>query len=440
MVAAAGPEPKRAWFAPRPAAAAAVAPGGRGARSSPRGTTFALVRDMHIAFAAIAAAALLWIAAEHLHLERAVSRIHPIAPAPPRYPSLTVVRPIRGVDVGAADNVRALLASEYPAPLELLFVFDDERDPGVVVVTDVLAESPLAPGVTACVLYSGAPPAGRTGKLHAMVLGAREARGELIGFSDSDTRVDRDLLRVLVNELLANPDAGDVFAPARADGPASTAGDVGYALLLNVWYGAPAAALAGEARTLPFIMGQIMIFRREALAAIGGVESADGQLVDDMYLGQRMVAAGWRNVIVDRPLHIVTGGMGVRDFLRLMRRWVLFSRSGLPARLTRPAYVHGGAIWLAIVVTAVGAWCGWWTAVAIGVAALVAACTSDRALYAALGGAPLPRRFVWMTIAIALAGPFVAGSMWFNHHVDWRGQDYAIDDEGRLEAASRSAR
>jgi ceramide glucosyltransferase len=397
------------------------------------GTPLAFRAVMSTALLVVALAALVWIVVEHLRLERAVARVREPASPPDRYPALTVIRPIRGVDVGAADNVRALLASDYPAPLELLFIFDDERDPAVEIVRQVLAWSPPRPGVSARVLFAGTPPPGRTGKLHAMGLGVREARGELIGFSDSDTRVDVGLLRALVDVLLADPDAGDVFAPARADGRPSTAGDVGYALMLDVWYGAPAAALAGGARTLPFIMGQLMIFRREALADIGGVECADGQLVDDMYLGQRMVAAGWRNVISERPLHIVTGGMGLREFLRLMRRWVLFSRSGLPARLTIPSYVHGAAVWIALVAAVVGAAFGAWMAVGVAVAALVAACTSDRELFEQLGGAPLPLRFAWMTIAIAFAGPFVALSMWLDHRVDWRGHQYALDEHARLQ-------
>jgi len=44
-----------------------------------------------------------------------------------------------------------------------------------------------------------------------------------------------------------------------------------------------------------------MLLRRSALEAIGGVEAADGQLVDDMYLGQRLVAAGYRNLVVPHP-------------------------------------------------------------------------------------------------------------------------------------------
>jgi len=132
-------------------------------------------------------------------------------------------------------------------------------------------------------------------------------------------------------------------------------------------------------------------------------------------------------------LHVVTGDMSLGAFFRLMRRWVLFSRSGLPARLTWPAYLHGAAIWLAAVTTAVGAACGWSSAMAVGALAAVAACASDRALYAELGGAPLPRRFAPMTVIMALAGPFVAASMWLDHHVDWRGHDYALDDGARLE-------
>ena len=45
---------------------------------------------------------------------------------------------------------------------------------------------------------------------------------------------------------------------------------------------------------LPFIMGQLMVFRRPALRAIGGVACAEGQLVDDMYIGKRVHEAGFR--------------------------------------------------------------------------------------------------------------------------------------------------
>jgi ceramide glucosyltransferase len=387
-----------------------------------------------VTLCAAAAAVLLFV--EHRHLARGLARRLPPPPTPARHPSLTVIRPIRGLDVGAADNVRALFDSDYPGALELLFVLDDTRDPACAVVRELVD---ARRDVDARILFAGPPPRGRTGKLHAMSVGVHEARGELIGFSDSDTRVDRDLLRVLVDRLLADDRTADVFAPALADAPPHSAGDVGYALMLNVWYGALAASAAGRSRELPFIMGQLMIFRREALAAIGGVECADGQLVDDMYLGRRIADAGWRNVMSERPLHIVTGGMRWRDFVRLMRRWLLFSRSGLPARFKRPAWLRGILIWIALVAAAVAIANGWIAPAAIAVGALVGACASDRALHRQLGGAPIPLRHAWLTLAIMLLGPFALASLLFDHHVDWRGRGYTLDGGAHLDDDRRAA-
>lgn len=389
-----------------------------------------------ILVALIAAAAIVLVIVEHRHLARAVARHLPPPPTPICYPSLTVIRPIRGLDVGAADNVRALLDSDYPGELEILFVFDEVRDPACALVRELAGERS---DVHARILLAGPPPHGRTGKLHAMSVGVHEARGELIGFSDSDTRVDRQLLRALVDRLLADDRTGDVFAPALADAPPHTAGDVGYALMLNVWYGALAASAAGRAHELPFIMGQLMIFRREALADIGGVECADGQLVDDMYLGCRVADAGWHNVMSERPLHIVTGDMGWREFLRLMRRWLLFSRSGLPSRFKRPAWSRGTVIWAAVVAAVLAVANGWIAAALLAFVALAAACTSDRLLHRQLGGAPIPLRYAWLTLAVMLLGPFALASLLVDHHVDWRGRDYALDAGAHLTDDSKPA-
>ncbi len=78
-------------------------------------------------------------------------------------------------------------------------------------------------------------------------------------------------------------------------------------------------------------MGQLMVWRRSALDAIGGLTVAEGQLVDDMYLGRRVSKAGLRNVIMNHPLHITTGGMRFGEYVRLMRRWFAFRPVG-PAR------------------------------------------------------------------------------------------------------------
>jgi hypothetical protein len=46
-----------------------------------------------------------------------------------RYPSLTVVRPIKGVDSGLEENLAAALDHGYPGEVETLFVFDHPAAP-----------------------------------------------------------------------------------------------------------------------------------------------------------------------------------------------------------------------------------------------------------------------------------------------------------------------
>jgi hypothetical protein len=63
------------------------------------------------------------------------------------HPSVTVIRPVRGKDVGAAENFKAALDTGYPGEVETIFVFDDENDPaGVVRVAPVAAGSRVLRG------------------------------------------------------------------------------------------------------------------------------------------------------------------------------------------------------------------------------------------------------------------------------------------------------
>ncbi|RKI51192.1 glycosyltransferase, partial [Corallococcus sp. AB049A] len=197
-------------------------------------------------------------------------------------PSVTVIRPIRGLDVGARENVRALLDLDYPGEWEVLFVFDSEDDPAFLPTREEAAARPTR-AKRVELLVAGEPPPEMTGKLNAMQVGVARSRGELLAFSDSDTRPSPGVLTALVGALLEDGGTGATFAPIYAAADTPLAGDVGYGLLVNAWYGASVACTAAPDGALPFLMGQLMVFRRQALEAIGGVGCAAGQLVDDMY-------------------------------------------------------------------------------------------------------------------------------------------------------------
>ena len=54
-------------------------------------------------------------------------------------PAITVVRPVRGLDVEAAKNLTAALDIDYPGEVETIFVFDDELDPAFAPVRQAIA-------------------------------------------------------------------------------------------------------------------------------------------------------------------------------------------------------------------------------------------------------------------------------------------------------------
>jgi ceramide glucosyltransferase len=368
----------------------------------------------------------------HRQLARAISRPAVPAPGRERYPSVTVIRPIRGLDIGSRENAEALLEQQYPGEQETLFIVDSESDPAFPVMVELVRARASRGLGRAEVLLAGKPPPGRTGKLNAMMLGEARAQGELIAFSDSDTRPGPHLLRVLVEELLARPDAGDTFAPIVAQSDVATAGDVAYELLVNSWYGPSVALAAGERGEMGFIMGQLMVFTRQALAAVGGVQCAEGQFVDDMYIGQCVARAGFKNIIVPYPLRIVTGGLGLRQFIRVFRRWMLFSQGGLPARFTRPNWFRGVLYFAALGAIAVAVGTESWAGALLSAAAAALFVWSEVDLQRRFGGPPVALKHLWVAPVLPVVAALVTLSTKINRQVDWRGRSYSLDSSARL--------
>jgi ceramide glucosyltransferase len=384
--------------------------------------------------ALVAAAWLFWIWRTHRWQRRAIRR-RPYPPLLENYPSVSLIRPIKGLDTGLEHNIRAALDHGYPGDVETIFVFDDPREPALPVVEQALAERKRAGhSDDARIAFCGPPPAHRTGKLNAMITGFKEARHKLVAFVDSDVRQDREALKVLVETLFASDRAGVAFAPVVATEPPTTVGDVCYALMINGLYEPAAVANADRSGgELPFVMGEFMVFRREAIAAIGGLETAEGQLVDDMFLGRRLNERGYRNRMSPHPVAIVQQGASLAGFLPVLVRWIAFSRSGLPARSFKlHHWLIGAAFWTGLILALSALATGnLLSALLAGLVPLsVGIMMND--LHRRLGGARLPVRYGWVGLALWLAAPLIYIRVFTADEVDWRGRRYRLDAKARL--------
>jgi ceramide glucosyltransferase len=112
-------------------------------------------------------------------------------------PSVAVVLPVRGLDEGFDENVRALLSQAYPR-YRLLVVADDSSDSAAARIETIARNSTQVPVTT---ILADANPLG--GKVNALrsALGRLRPEDEVVVFADSDIRPARDWLRQLVQPL-----------------------------------------------------------------------------------------------------------------------------------------------------------------------------------------------------------------------------------------------
>ena len=256
-----------------------------------------------------------------------------------------------------------------------------------------------------------------------------------MAFVDSDIREDENDLRVMVATLLADPRAGAVFPTVISMEPPETLGDVGYAVMVNGLYEPAALAtahlLGGE---LPFIMGHMMVLKREAITAIGGLESAEGQLVDDMFLGKRLKQFGFRNKLSPKPATIIQQGTSTGEFIQILIRWIAFSMTGLPLLTCKlPHWLTGISFWIGLIVMVLAgmkgnpplAFLAGFLALSVGI--------TINDLHYRMAGTRIPLRYAWGSLLIWLASPVIYAQIWIKREVNWRGRVYSLNKAALLQ-------
>jgi len=170
------------------------------------------------------------------------------------------------------DNLQSLERLTYP-DFEIILVNDGSKDR-----TGEIARS--HPGVRLIDIPNGGLSAARN-------VGLAEASGEIVAYTDADTRVDPDWLTYLVQPFLRS----DVVA---SGGPnVVPADDPPMAQSIARAPGGPTHVLLDD-RIAEHVPGCNMAFRRNALLAIGGFNPIYLRAGDDVDVCWRLQARGWK--------------------------------------------------------------------------------------------------------------------------------------------------
>lgn len=361
-------------------------------------------------------------------------RRHRLRDYPPRgadfVPSVTAIVPARNEVSNIGACAATLLDSEYRA-LDVVVV-DDRSADGTLEVAKALAERSHG---RLRVVHGEPLPDGWVGKPWACWQGFQVADGDLLLFTDADTRHDASLL-------------GHAVAAMRRE-HADLVSVVPRQLLLTFWERLVMPQIltvitsryldgrrVSDARNPRDVIanGQFILVSRDAYEAVGGHEAVRCEVVEDLRLAQRFAEAGKRLFLAYAPDLMQT--RMYRSLREIVRGWT--KNLALGSRATVDAWLRPAIPWLAAAflvaywftpaVLLVLGLLGWtsglllsWSAVA------VAASVAFWSLVNLQMHVPVGYALLYPLGALAAAALFVMSAL-RPERVLWRGREYRMRD------------
>ncbi len=348
------------------------------------------------------------------------------SPAPAAWPAVAVVIPARDEAATARTVVAAHMASDYPGALRVILVDDGSTD---ATAAEARAGADTAPARGDRTLeIVAAPPLepGWSGKLWAVNAGLAAVAASLpdaryVLLTDADIRHGPGLLRRLVARAEAE-DRALVSVMARLDDRGVWGGLLipAFIFFFQKLYpfpltNDPNSAVAGAA-------GGVVLVRRAALEAIGGVAAIKGTLIDDCALAARIKKGPPRRAIELVLADATAEAVSLRDNRAFGSIRMMIARTAF-TQLDYSAWkLAGTVIGLALVYlvgpAALLAWPLHGDAATAGLGALAwALMTAAYAPTLRLYGRP-----VWQGLALPVAAALYAGFTVDSAARHWRGE------------------
>lgn len=364
---------------------------------------------MILLIAIAGAAALLYQAAALIAVVRHHRRREPSAT---RYPPISILKPIRGLDPGFREAIRSHAAQDYPE-FEILFGVARPDDPALAEIEDLRREFPHR-AIRAVPSATEAP----NGKVGVLIDLAREARHDVLLVNDSDIGVPPDYLRRVVAPL-EDPRIGVVTCLYRA--AASTRPGIWEALGIATDF-APGVVMAPWVGVKNSGLGATLVFHAADLERAGGFEAIADSLADDNELAARIARLGFRTHLSRLVVETSLQAERWRDVWNHQLRWHRTVRvTHLPGYCGLPVTFAAG--WAA---AAAGAGL-WELAAALLGARMAMALAAGRLL-----GCPITRRWFALVPLRDLWGVAVWFAGLFGDSVEWRGFRMKLSRGGRI--------
>jgi ceramide glucosyltransferase len=200
-------------------------------------------------------------------------------------PSMTILKPIAGLEPSLYENLVSFCDQAYDEFYEVIFCLHGSDDPALNVVERIVAELPSCHTTIAI----GEAPGMLNPKIANVAKPGVELNGEIVVIADSDIHVGRDYLRALA-AAFASERVGAATCLYSGIPRASFVSHLG-ALQIEDGF-APSVLVALALGKLRFCLGATMAVRRRVLEAIGGLAALGQHIADDHLLGELVARHG----------------------------------------------------------------------------------------------------------------------------------------------------
>ena len=332
---------------------------------------------------------------------------------------ISILKPLSGLDDGLEENLRTFFTQDYP-DFEILFAMRTPADPAHALVERLRADYPQVP--TQLILTGEPPwPNAKSWSLHQM---QQRARHSLLVMSDSDIRVDSQMLKTLAREF-ADPKLAVTTCPYRAVPGASFWSKL-EAIGMNTEF-LGGVLVARMLNGMDFALGPTIAARRDAIDAVGGWPYLQEFLAEDFVLGNEAAAKGLGVGLSSYVIEHRIGAQSLRKNFAHRLRWCRSTRRSRPAGYVGQLFTNPLPIALALWAVLPATWPALLLTVLLRAQAGHA--TAETVLHD-----PLCRR-QWCLVPLQdLLSFAVWAAGFFGNTIDWRGETYRLEKDGRFTA------
>ncbi len=230
--------------------------------------------------------------------------------------SVSLIRPVCGVDNYAEETLRSSFTLDYPS-YELLFCAARHDDPVIPVLRRLIAAHP---GVPSQILI-GDDEISQNPKLNNCVKGWNAAAHEWIIMADSNVLMPRDYIQRLMARF--GSDTGLVCSTPIGSRPEGFWAEVECGFLNTLqarWQ------YAAEAIGFGFAQGKSMLWHKETLERAGGIRALAAEIAEDAAATKLVRRAGLKVKLVDSPFEQPLGRRTLPEIWARQVRWARLRR------------------------------------------------------------------------------------------------------------------